>query len=54
MDGAAHLSCRRRREAIKEEESTGFSCAPQEFDSEEPQKLSEQFRREKEKMLPAA
>ena len=35
---------------VKEEESTGFSCAHQEFDNEELQKLGEQFQREKNKM----
>jgi hemerythrin-like domain-containing protein len=39
---------------VKEEESTGFSCAHQEFDSEELKKLGEQFQREKSKMLEAA
>lgn len=39
---------------VKEEESTGFSSAHEEFDSEELQKLGEQFQREKEKMLAAA
>lgn len=39
---------------VKEEESTGFSCAHQEFDSEELKKLGEQFQREKNKMLEAA
>lgn len=36
---------------IKEEESTGFSCANEEFDTAELQKLGEQFQREKEKIL---
>jgi len=39
---------------VKEEESTGFSFAHQEFDSEELKKLGEQFQREKNKMLEAA
>jgi hemerythrin-like domain-containing protein len=38
---------------VKEEERTGFSCAHQEFDSEELKKLREQFQREKNKMLEA-
>jgi hemerythrin superfamily protein len=36
---------------VKEEESTGFSCARSEFDSEMLEKLGEQFRRQKEKLL---
>lgn len=39
---------------IKEEESTGFSCARQEFDSETLEKLGEQFRRQKEKLMAEA
>src|SRR5437016_11316091 len=39
---------------VKEEESTGFSYANQEFGSEELIKLGEQFQREKNKMLEAA
>lgn len=39
---------------VEEEESTGFACAHQEFDSEELKKLGEQFQREKSKMLEAA
>ena len=35
---------------VKEEESTGFSSAHEEFDSEELQKLGEQFQREKEEI----
>jgi iron-sulfur cluster repair protein YtfE (RIC family) len=35
---------------VKEEESTGFSCAHQEFDTEALQKLGRQFQREKEKV----
>jgi hemerythrin HHE cation binding domain-containing protein len=38
---------------VKEEERTGYSCAYQEFDSEELKKLREQFQREKNKMLEA-
>jgi hemerythrin superfamily protein len=39
---------------VKEEESTGFSCADDEFDTEELQKLGQQFQREKEKIGAAA
>jgi hemerythrin-like domain-containing protein len=39
---------------VKEEESTGFSLAHEEFDKEELQKLGEQFQREKGKMFAAA
>ena len=39
---------------VKEEESTGFSCAHEEFDTEELQKLGEQFQREKGKVTAAA
>lgn len=39
---------------VEEEESTGFSCANNEFDESELQKLGEQFRRQKEKLLAAA
>jgi hypothetical protein len=39
---------------VKDEESTGFSCAHAEFDSEELQELGERFQREKEKMLAEA
>jgi len=39
---------------VKEEESTGFSCARREFDAEELTKLGEQFRRQKEKILSEA
>src|ERR1044071_1257570 len=38
----------------KEEESTGFSCARREFDAEELNKLGEQFRKQKEKILTEA
>lgn len=38
---------------IKEEESTGFSCARSEFDAATLQTLGEQFRRQKEKLLAA-
>ena len=36
---------------VKEEEGTGFTCARREFDSAELDKLGEQFRRQKEKLL---
>lgn len=36
---------------LKEEEGTGFTCARREFDSEQLEKLGEQFRRQKEKLL---
>ena len=36
---------------IKEEESEGFSCAHEEFDAAELQKLGEQFQLEKKKIL---
>ena len=36
---------------VKEEEGTGFTCARREFDSEQLEKLGEQFRRQKEKLL---
>ena len=39
---------------VKEEESTGFSCANQEFDAEMLEKLGAQFRRQKEKLLAEA
>jgi hemerythrin-like domain-containing protein len=39
---------------VKEEESTGFSCAHEQFDKQELQKLGKQFQREKEKILLAA
>ena len=39
---------------VEEEESTGFSCAHEVFDSDELLRLGEQFRREKEKTLAAA
>jgi hypothetical protein len=39
---------------VKEEEGTGFTCARREFDSEELDKLGEQFRRQKEKLLSEA
>lgn len=36
---------------VKEEESTGFGCAKREFDAATLEKLGEQFRRQKEKLL---
>lgn len=39
---------------VKEEESTGFACARREFDSEALEKLGQQFRRQKEKLLAEA
>jgi hemerythrin-like domain-containing protein len=39
---------------IKEEESTGFTCARSEFDGDELAKLGEQFRRQKEKLMAEA
>ena len=39
---------------VKEEESTGFTCSRREFDRETLDKLGEQFRRQKEKLLAEA
>src|SRR5438034_8762693 len=39
---------------VKEEESTGFSCARNEFNREELEKMSGQFQRQKEKLMAAA
>ena len=39
---------------VKEEEGTGFTCARREFDSEQLEKLGEQFRRQKEKLIAEA
>ena len=39
---------------VKEEESTGFSCARNEFEREELEKMSGQFQRQKEKLMAAA
>lgn len=36
---------------VKEEEGTGFTCAGKEFDREQLEKLGEQFRRQKEKLM---
>jgi hemerythrin superfamily protein len=39
---------------VQEEESTGFSCARSEFDSETLEKMGQQFRRQKEKLMEKA
>lgn len=39
---------------VKEEESTGFSCARKDFDSEQLEKMGDQFQRQKEKLIAAA
>lgn len=39
---------------VEEEESTGWSCARKEFDREELDKMREQFRRQKEKLMTEA
>src|ERR1051325_5263335 len=39
---------------VKEEESTGFSCAQSEFDSAMLEKMADQFRKQKEKLLQEA
>jgi hemerythrin-like domain-containing protein len=39
---------------IREEERTGFSCARSEFDSEALDKMADQFRKQKEKLLQEA
>jgi hemerythrin superfamily protein len=39
---------------VREEESTGFRCARNEFDREQLKKLGEQFRRQKEKLMAEA
>ena len=39
---------------VREEESTGFSCARREFDKEQLEKFGEQFRRQKEKLIAEA
>ena len=36
---------------VEEEESTGFSCASSQFDSETLEKMGDQFRKQKEKLL---
>ena len=36
---------------VEEEESTGFSCARSEFDGEALEKMADQFRKQKEKLL---
>jgi hemerythrin-like domain-containing protein len=39
---------------VREEESTGFSCARSEFDGETLEKMADQFRKQKEKLLQEA
>ena len=39
---------------VKEEESAGFSCARNEFDREELEKMSGQFQRQKQKLMAEA
>jgi hemerythrin-like domain-containing protein len=39
---------------VKEEESTGFSCARNEFEREELERMSGQFQRQKEKLMAEA
>ncbi|MGE3781129.1 MAG: hemerythrin domain-containing protein, partial [Alphaproteobacteria bacterium] len=39
---------------VKEEESTGFKCAQSDFDSETLEKMADQFRKQKEKLLQEA
>ena len=39
---------------VREEESTGFSCARSEFDGEALEKMADQFRKQKEKLLQEA
>jgi hemerythrin-like domain-containing protein len=39
---------------VREEESTGFSCARSEFDREMLEKMADQFRKQKEKLLQEA
>ena len=39
---------------VREEESTGFTCARREFDVEQLEKLGEQFHRQKEKLMAEA
>ena len=36
---------------VKEEESTGFSCARSDFDKEQLEKMGQQFQRQKEKLM---
>ena len=42
------------RHHVQEEESTGFKCAQRDFDAETLEKMAEQFRRQKEKLLQEA
>ena len=39
---------------VREEESTGFSCARSEFDREQLEKMGQQFQRQKEKLMAEA
>ena len=39
---------------VEEEESTGFSCARSEFDGEAHEKMADQFRKQKQKLLQEA
>lgn len=39
---------------VKEEESTGFSCARSEFDRDQLEKLGQQFQRQKQKLMAEA
>lgn len=39
---------------VREEESTGFSCARSEFDREQLEKMGQQFQRQKEKLMTEA
>ena len=39
---------------VREEETTGFTCARREFDGDQLQKLGEQFHRQKEKLTTEA
>jgi hemerythrin superfamily protein len=39
---------------VKEEESTGFPCARNDFDAEELEKMGQQFQRQKEKLMTEA
>ena len=39
---------------VREEESTGFSCARSEFDREQLDKLGQQFQRQKQKLMAEA
>ena len=54
MDGAGDSVCELVNHHVKEEKGIGFTCARREFDSEQLDKLGEQFRRQKEKLLAEA